>query len=61
MADGKKLIPMHAGKVTALQISPDGRHAASIADDAAKVWAIGGSGGAADGQCLATLEVRDCG
>ena len=59
LADSKKLIPPHAGKVMALQLSPDGSSAASIAADGAKVWALGSpAGGGALGQCLATLQVR---
>lgn len=60
LADSKKLIPPHAGKVMALQLSPDGCSAASIAADGAKVWALGSpsGGGVLLGQCLATLQVR---
>lgn len=56
LADSEKLIPPHAGKVTSLQLSPDGCRLASIADDAAKLWAVDGGDDGAQGDCLATLE-----
>lgn len=59
LADSNKLIPPHAGRVSALRLSPDGRRVASIGEDAAKVWSVSGAadGAAAAGQCLATLDV----